>query len=84
MAAAAGKKEHDLFVLVHDLALKWKKRSPVATQDWEEGTWIGNWHSELREAWLNQALEVQIWRQVRGPAGAVMCETRDLGIEWPH
>ena len=25
-----------------------------------------------------------MWRQVRGPAGAVMCETRDLEIEWPH
>ena len=25
-----------------------------------------------------------MWRQVRGPAGAVMCETRDLGIKWQH
>ena len=25
-----------------------------------------------------------MWRQVRGPAEAVMCETRDLGIKWPH
>ena len=23
------------------------------------------------------------WKQVRGPAGAVMCETRDLEIKWP-
>ena len=28
--------------------------------------------------------EVQAWRQVRGPAVTVMCETRDLGIKWPH
>ena len=27
--------------------------------------------------------EVQMWRQVRGPAVAVMCESRDLGITWP-
>ena len=27
---------------------------------------------------------VQTWRQVRGPAGAATCETRDLGIKWPH
>ena len=25
-----------------------------------------------------------MWRQARGPAGAVMCETPDLGIKWPH
>ena len=28
--------------------------------------------------------EVLTWRQARGPAGAVMCETRDLGIQWPQ
>ena len=32
---------------------------------------------------MKQVREVQTWRQVRGPAGAVMCETRDLGIKWP-
>ena len=32
---------------------------------------------------MNQAPDVQ--GQVRrGPAGAVTCETRDLGIKWPH
>ena len=25
-----------------------------------------------------------MWRQVRGPAGAVMSETRDLGVKWQH
>ena len=25
-----------------------------------------------------------MWKQVRRPAGAVMCQTRDLGIKWPH
>ena len=33
---------------------------------------------------MKQIGEVQMWRQVGGPAGAVMCETRDLGIKWPH
>ena len=27
---------------------------------------------------MKQVREVQTWRQVREPAGAVMCETRDL------
>ena len=31
---------------------------------------------------MKQVREVQTWRQVRGPAAAVMCETRDLGIKW--
>ena len=28
--------------------------------------------------------EADLWRQVRGPAGAVMCETRDVGSKWPQ
>ena len=58
--------------------------SAMATQTWAERVWIGTWPDEQREAWMNQALEVQTRRQVRWPAGAVMCETRDLGIKWPH
>ena len=38
---------------------------------------------EQREGWMKQVREVQTWRQVRGRAGAVMCETRDRGIKWP-
>ena len=33
---------------------------------------------------MKQIQEVQVWRQVRGPAGAVMCWTRDLAVKWPH
>ena len=29
---------------------------------------------------MRQIREVQTWKQGRGPAGAVMCETRDLGL----
>ena len=32
----------------------------------------------------NQSPEVQMWRQVKGPAGAVRCKTRDWGIQWSH
>ena len=58
--------------------------STVATQYWAAGVWPGKWSDELKEAWMKQIQEVQLWRQARGPAGAVMCETRDLGVEWPH
>ena len=33
---------------------------------------------------MRQIREVQTWEQVRGPAGAVMRETRDLGTKWPY
>ena len=56
----------------------------MATQYWAEGVWTGKWSHELKEAWMRQTHEVQTWKQVRGPAGAVMCETHDLGIKWPH
>ena len=35
------------------------------------------------KSWRWQILEVQSWRRVGGFAGAVRCETRDLGIKWP-
>ena len=67
----------------------------MATQMWAEGAWIGKRHTEQKEAWSNQVFEVRTWRQVRGPAGAVICETRDFGegrgeggggsgIKWPQ
>ena len=31
---------------------------------------------------LIQGTDGNWWRQVRGPAGFVMCETRDLGTKW--
>ena len=30
---------------------------------------------------MRQIREFQMWKQVRGPAGAVMCETRDQGYK---
>ena len=58
--------------------------STLATQTWQKEFGSANGSTEQKEAWLNQVFEVQTWTQVRGLAGAVMCETRDLGIKWPH
>ena len=81
MAAAAGKKSTtslSLFMEVYGLEVE-EELSTMAVQHWAEGVWTGKWHHEQREAWMKQVREVQMWRQVRGLAGAVMCETRDLG-----
>ena len=86
MAAAAGKKSTtslSLFMEAYGLEVQ-EELSTLATQYWAEGAWIGKLHHEQREAWMKHVREFQMWRQVRGPAGAVMCETRDLGIKWPH
>ena len=39
---------------------------------------------EQKTAWRKLVFEVQRWRQVRGPGGVVMRETRALGIKWPQ
>ena len=49
-----------------------------------EGVWMGRWRREQQTAWRKHIFEVQTRRQVRGLAGAVMCESRDLGIKWPQ
>ena len=85
MAAAAVKKSTtslSLFMDVFGLEVE-EDLSTLATQYiGAEGVWTAKWHQEQREAWMKQVRELQTWRQVRGPAGAVMCETRDLGIMW--
>ena len=86
MAAAAGKKSTtslSLFMEAYGLEVE-EELSTMATQYWAEGVWAGKWSHELKEAWMRQIHEVQTWKQVRGPTGAVMCETRDLGIKWPY
>ena len=83
MAAAAGKKSTTSFSLFMEaFGLEEEEElSTMATQYWAEGAWTGKWRHEQKEAWMRQVREVQTWKQVREPAGAVMCETRDLGIK---
>ena len=84
MAAAAGKKSAtslSLFMETHGLEVK-DELSTMAIQYWEEGAWTREWSHEQKEAWMRQIREVQTWKQVRGPPGAVMCEVRDLGMKW--
>ena len=85
MAKAAGKKSTtslSLFIEAFGLQVE-EELSTMATQTWAEEVWLGKRHTDQKEAWMKQILEVQTWGQVRGPAGAVLCETRDLGIKWP-
>ena len=57
-----------IFMEVHTLEVE-EKLSTIATLCWAQG--------EQHNAWKKHFFEVQTWRQVGGPAGAVMCETHD-------
>ena len=72
-----------LFMEVNNLEVE-EELSTMAALAWAEGVWLGRWRREQQKAWRKQTLEVQIWRTVRGCAGAAMCETRDLGIAGPQ
>ena len=85
--SSSGQKGCDLFVPCHGglWFLRLRKISlfwPRSIGQKEFGRENGN--QEQRESWMKQVREVQTWRQARGLAGAVMCETRDLGIKWPQ
>ena len=83
---SSGEKESvslSLFLEMSDVEVE-EELSTVATQAWAEGVWMGKWPAEHKEAWRKQIFEVQTWRQVRGLAGAVIFESRDLGIKWPQ
>ena len=81
--SSRGKKEQNLSVLVHGsffLAWKWKKSCPpwpLSLGQKEFG--LAKVGANKKEAWMRQIQEVQKWRQARGLARAVMCETHDLG-----
>ena len=86
MVAAAAHKESvslSVFMEVNDLEVE-EDLSTLATQACAEGVWSGTWLADQNKAGRKQMFEVKAWRQVRGPAGAVVCETRDLGIKWPQ
>ena len=72
-----------LFLEVNSLEVE-EELSITATLFLAEGVWLGRWRKEQLKAWRKEIFEVQTWRTVRGPAGAVMRETRDLGIKWPQ
>ena len=79
VGAADGTSRQERVRLVITLQLEAEENlSTMATLFWAEGVWVVTWKREQQKAWWKQIFEVQIWRQVRGLAGAVMCETRDL------
>ena len=83
MTATAGKNSTtslSLFMDTYGLEVK-EELSTMVTQYWTEGVWTRKWSHELKEAWMRQIHEIQTWKQMRGPVGAVMCETRDLVIK---
>ena len=55
MSAAAGKKgSTSLSLFMEAFGLKVEEEvSTVATRTWAEGAWMGKWHTEQKEAWLN-------------------------------
>ena len=64
--SSSGQKEHDLFVLVHG-------------SFWSPST--GQKVCGLEDGAMDERELGKTCRQVRGPAGAVMSETRELGIK---
>ena len=82
VAAAAGKKSAtslSLFKEEDSLEVE-DEISTMASQFWAEGVWTGKWSHEQKRS-LDEA---DSRGSNVGPEGAVMCETRDLGIRWPH
>ena len=89
MAAAACKKKSvslSLFMEVNSLEVE-EELSTMATLfcakgvcGWEDGREREN-RRRRGGSWV---FEVQGWRQVKGPGGAVMRGTRALGIKWPQ
>ena len=62
MAAAAGKKSTtSLSWCMQAFGLEVEELSALATQYCAGGVWIGKWHQEQKEAWMNQVFEVQTW-----------------------
>ena len=82
MAAAASQKESvslSLFMEVSEEDL-----STRALLMWAEGASMCRRKTVQQNAWRKLVFKIQTWRQVRGPAGAFMRETRDLDISWPQ
>ena len=84
MAAAAGKQNTTslrcpFFLEAFGLGVE-EALHAMPTQTWAEGS--VDWkiaHRAKRN--MVEGFELQTWRRVRGSAGVVTCETRDLGID---
>ena len=50
---------------------------------WGKAVSMGRWDEDLETCWRRQVRAPASWKEVRGPAEAVVCETRDLGIRFP-
>ena len=84
MAAAAAKKESTSLSLLlwKCMVLKWKRSSlPWPRNLGQKESGLVNGPQRQKEAWRRHIREVQAWWQVRGLAGAVLCDTRDLGMK---
>ena len=69
---------------VKDLEVE-EELSTVATLFWAEGVWMKSERRKQQKAWKEPYfLKYRDGHKVRGLAGAVLCETRDLGIQWPQ
>ena len=51
---------------------------------WGRRSVNGKMEHEQQKSWRQQIFEVQTWKQVRGPAGAIMSRNSDLVIKWPQ
>ena len=70
------------FLEVNELEVE-EEISTMVTLSWGGRCVDGQMEEEQEKAWRNQIFDVQRWKRLRGPADAVMCETRDLGNQWP-
>ena len=69
-----------LFMEAYGLEVE-EELSTMSTQYWADGVWTGKRRHEQKKAWRRQIQEVQMENHARGFAGAVMCETCDLGMK---
>ena len=77
--SSSGQKECDLFVFVYGGIWPGSRRGAFLPWLPITGQKESGWENCIANKGMKQIQEVQMWRQVRGLAGAVMCKTRDLG-----
>ena len=68
-----------VFLVVADLEVE-ADLACMATHFWAEAVWMGRWDEDLEKCWRKQVSETTRWKQVRGQAGTVVCETKGSGV----